>query len=194
MSRILLGVRHSEDEKRFTTVTNTVGLYLPKRAGLELPEDYLEDERNGFGAYFFGRLATYLRTSGVDVVPLEDRELFYHYWAVQLAEDVTSRRLTKMGLESQLRAFERRTGDKLTPNRAYNLRLYTQRYRTALQILEHAQTPEQMAQKRQAAIDRRERHVLGTIKATHPDMVIIGDAHAKNMRPRLAEYEYVSII
>ena len=191
--RVLLGVAHREDEKGFTTVTNRVGLYLPKSVGLELPEDYLESEKYGFGSYFFGRIATYLRNSGVGVVPLEDSGLLHYHWAIQLAGDVTSRRLTKIGLESQLRAFEKRADNQLTQDEAYNLRLYTQRYRTALQILEHAQTSEQIAQERQAVIDRRENHVLGRIRVTSPDMVIIGNAHAKNLKPSLPEYEYVSI-
>src|SRR4030042_2281798 len=187
MNKVLLGVAH-ESEEELDRVKNILGQYSPSKAGIELPEDYLEKKMRGIVTLFFDDIVSYFKDAGVDVLPLENSDAYNFHQAIEVAKAVRDGRAQKEDIETALANFAERISSFSAPEVLYQCDFFIRRYQTALEILESAPTLEEVIKLWEESNAKREAYVLQKIKMNRPDIAIIGNGHAKKLKHSLSEY------
>lgn len=194
-NKVLIGVEHKSEEE-IDRVNNEISLLSPSKVGIELPEDYQHREMYGIKTFFFSDIASHLRDAGVEVVPLENPDIWNRHHAIELAMAVIKSQVKREDVEMELARIEM-TGRKdlsyTAPETLYHLEYFGDKYRTALGMLDRTQSLEGMQELWRDSNKKREVYVLGKIKVCEPDAVVIGDGHARELKEHLPEYEYVTI-
>lgn len=191
LPKILVGVAHRDDEE-LAELIGKLSSYSPSSVALEMPEDYLERESYGIETAFFKDIARHYAAAGVKVLGLEDPDAFDRGQAIEAAKAVFVGHLTREQLESELSDLMRNITPYIPPERFHVLRHFAERDRNALAILDEGATLEGVMERFYDSNRGREAHVLRRILAEQPDMVIIGDAHARELKDELPCYEYVT--
>ncbi len=191
LPKILVGVAHRDDEE-LAALLERLSSYAPSSVALEMPEDYLERESYGIETSFFKDIARLYAAAGAGVVGLEDPETFDHAQAIEMAKAILVGQLTREQLESELSDLMRNITPYIPPERFHVLRHFAARDRSALAILDEAPALEDVMDMFCDSNRRREAHVLRRILAEQPDIVIIGDAHARELKDGLPGYKYVT--
>lgn len=192
-SKVIIGVEH-RDEEELNRVMNEINRYSPSKVGIELPEDYLEREMYGIETFFFGNIASYLRASGVDVIPLENPRLWDYHQAIELAKVVREGRARRENVEKDTAEMKQSINNPyMAPEQIYILNHFIKRNETALEILDKNQTSEEFMKLWEDSIAKRDAYVSAKLQTTKVDMVIVGDGHARKLKDIFPEYEYVKL-
>ncbi len=189
--KLLVGVAH-RDEKELADLLGKLSSHSPTSVALELPEDYLERERYGIETLFFKDIARLYAAAGVGVIGLEDPETFDRGQAIEVAKGVLLGRFTREQLESELSGLRGSITPYVPFEQVQVLKHFAERDRDALAILDEAPALEDVMGLFYDSNSRREAHVLRRILEEQPDIVVIGDAHARELKDRLPGYEYVT--
>lgn len=191
LPKLLVGVAHRDDEE-LAALLERFSSYAPSSVALEMPEDYPERESYGIETAFFKDIARHYAAAGVKVLGLEDPDAFDRGQAIEAAKAVLAGQLTRGQLEYELSDLMRDITPYIPPERFHVLRHFAERDRNALAILDEEATLEGVMELFHDSNRRREAHVLRRILAEQPDIVIIGDAHARELKDELPGYEYVT--
>lgn len=190
MSKIILGVGH-KSEQELEKVKSRIDIYCPSEAGIELPEDYLEKENIGYTTFFFSDIASYLKGKGAKVLPLEDSATVDYHYAIEVAKSVWEGKIPRKQVETE-EAEVRST--KITPYMppevVKDIEFLANRYKNILDILRGTSGLEEVMNLWRGSNRKREAYMLEKIKRYMPDMLIIGDGHAKVLKEDMPEYGY----
>jgi hypothetical protein len=195
MPKVLLGVLHRDEFVELDKVETEIVRYSPKNVGLELPQNYLELERQDMGVFFFGKLARRLARYGLQVVALDDPKLWDCYHAIRLAELTRTNMRKGASFEQELKrhtGFHKNywTSQKAIKRAAaFEAPLRVQ----ALQILKRTRSLDGIQKLLKDCNSEREKYMFNKIKAHKPDMVIVGDDHAEALALTLTDYSYVKL-
>jgi len=190
MNKIILGVGH-KDEQELHKVKSRIDIYCPSEAGIELPEDYLEKEDVSYTTFFFSDIASYLKDKGAKVIPLEDSAIIDYHYAIEVAKSVWEGKIPRKQVEAE-EAEVRNTKitPYMSPEMVKDIEFLASRYKNILDILKSTQGLEDVMELWKGSNKKREAYVLEKIRRYMPDMVIIGDGHAKVLKESLPEYGY----
>ena len=186
----LIGVQHVNEENELENVLAM--LDFPRTAGLELPEDYKEKESLGLVLFFFTKLTHCLHKRKVDVIPLENWSLSDRFYSLSYAKRILVGEHTREKLEREIQSLENFISPYNPPEILYPAMHRVQRCRDVLSILNSGVTLTDVISKWDDINVQREAYMLGKIMSCKPDVVIIGNMHAKKLHHRLPEYTYLS--
>ncbi len=185
--RRLIGVYHTEDT--FPETTARLMSYKPCTLGLELPSDYRQRLKTNT-IFYFGDLISLAPR----IIPLEEP----HYWdQAQTYRIVKEARVREQkgepGLAETIAHMEQRLKSPYaSPERKHYYAALLRRLRAA-HAVSAGRSDDELEEEWQELNRRRETVMLERVLAATPDVVVIGDAHAQQLAPVLAEYRYERI-
>jgi len=193
--KILMGVAH-RDEEELALVVDKMREYNPRVIGLELPENYAKRELFKVSSFFFSDLAKIARDENREVIPLESPELFDYIKSVLIAKGVVQKQINRKELEAKVAEYKYQLKDchYKPPQIIYRPYLRLTIFQKAIDILNQEQSLEDVLTLWDDNNRRREEYVKKNIDKNQPDLVIIGDGHAKKLREVLPYYKYLTTI
>ncbi|MEM7815938.1 MAG: hypothetical protein QXN71_02350 [Candidatus Aenigmatarchaeota archaeon] len=190
MNKILLGVGH-KSEQELEKVKGRIDIYIPSIAGIELPEDYMEKEDIGYTIFFFSDITSYLKDKGTKVIPLEDSATVDYHYAIEVAKAVYEGKITRRQVEiEEAEVRNMKITPYMSPELIRDIEFLVNRYKNILDILNNTKGLEDVMKLWKSSNKKREVHMLEKIKKYMPDLVIIGDGHARELKDNLPEYNY----
>ncbi len=198
-SRVLIGVAHTDDN--LPAVLRELSGRKFTRLAVELPHDYLEKSKQGVFYDFFGPLAARYSGLGVEIIPLDEPGL------VERAHEAVSKlKLAHMMLTG-------RTADEVLNAAAFALESkakadsgtdavseesfadqVTELINASGEILLSGRGLEDYRWTMERLDAKRHEHMLSGILAHKPHIIVVGDAHARELAPMLPKYEYVRLL
>lgn len=211
------GVAHSEEDGELTKVLEGLETYyqIPlrgatRRVGLEIDEASL---RYGPYAGYFGKIANYMKFSGVRITPiaLESVKMKYFAEALQTVICVMEGDFQRGTLEEWVEedqklvkehevVFGRNGGLEYTGDDRqlfYDWRNAKDRafiYEKALSILKYNPSKKRVMQAFKRSCSDREADMKTHIERDNLDLVIVGDVHAENLSKMYRDRMYVSFV
>lgn len=198
LEKTLFGVSHDSKEE-LSKILNKIKKYSIKLCGLELPKSYLKDKEHGREIKFFEDIDLYLRGRGVKIIYLENTSLFNYIYSIalvknELIDNTKDIDNFRKKIKYEVEFFESRIDKYKPPEELYFLKYYYKLYKRALKIINNNSPLERIMQLWRAFNEKRELKMLKEIKIHNPDLVIIGDAHARKLKESLLDYKYISYI
>jgi hypothetical protein len=192
----IIGVSHSS-QAELDAVVIKISQDSPAILGLELPENYLEMRKRGFSSYFH-EMAKKLEAC-MKIIPLEDSVLFHVGEQIDRAKAVVAdKRYTRNEVESEYKdlVFELDSFDRkyASPEIISNLEYQIDFLGSVLNIIDTHPTHKAVMELWQGSNLKREEHMLKVIKEENPEIVVIGDGHARVLKNSLPEYQYLKFI
>ena len=182
----ILGVMHSRDPAEIDRVHTEITARKPRKFALELPEDY---ERRLTTIGFFDELATRLKGEGVEVIPIEDPELWDMYKVIEMAKHVSDGQITKKDLTTGIEQAQSNISPYSPPEENHGMFLFIDRATKAVGILESS-TKDQVDAMWDDINEKREAHFTERINKTKPDVAVIGVFHAEKIAGKLKGYSH----
>ena len=201
MKKILFGIRgqHFQDSDR---LCEALRFSPSSNVGLQLPNDYLNRETNGLANYFFIEIASILRTSTQTVIPLEDSKLYDESRGIELAGTINSGLVSRDELRAMYYgAFhdnceieeQSRTGIATVPETVFSTAVFLHRYAVAWDLVWRNTSLDELVKKLRESNACQEAHMLSRIEGEQPDILVVEDAHAIQLKDRLPQYAYVCL-
>lgn len=193
--KILMGVAH-RDEEELALVVDKMREYNPRIIGLELPENYVKRELLKVSYFFFNDLAKIARDENREVIPLESSELFDYIKSIFIAKRVVQGQINRKKLKAKVADYTYQLKDchNKPPEIIYQPYLRLAIFQKALDILNQERSLEDVLTLWDDGNRQREEYVKKNIDKNQPDLVIIGDEHAKKLREVLPYYKYITTI
>lgn len=200
--KLLIGVFHAFKSKKTCNeeirgIIELADEHKPGSMGIELPYDYMEREKYGLMAFFFGDLASQAGAYGIKVIPLERPEEWDLHNAIEVARDINAGKVNAKDIEENIRKFENMQSNKYDKDFSSANTIIRKRYGKALQLLEgtskrkKSTSIERLIDKSNA---RREAQMLAVINSTNPDFVVVGASHAFRMTETLKNYLFINAL
>ncbi len=193
--KLIIGVRHV-DEKELNEVNALLFQRRPLNVGLELPEDYLQREERGIGTSFFGDINSYLINVGISVLYLESSAAWDTHQTIDIARAVLECRVREGDLRKKLNKINEdlaKNSQYTAPELLHQLKFFRERYKKALDIVAGIYSMEEITELWNSSNAKREAHVFYRIFNDKPEIVVIGDGHARKLKDSLAEYDYIRL-
>ncbi len=191
--KLLVGVAHA-DEEELAHLLEELSQYSPSSVGLEMPEDFRERAKNGIATAFFYDIAVHydIETTGTDIHGLEDPEVFDQIQIIGLAKAVCDEHLSREQLEMELAHTINSVNPYMPPEKVKIYEKIAKRFESALEILDEDSSSEAIMQLFHECNAKRDVHLLEKILEEQPDIVIVGDAHACELKDKLPGYKHVT--
>ena len=193
--KLIIGARHV-DEKELNDINALILQRQPSKVGLELPEDHLQREEHKIGAYFFSDINSYSANLGIKVLYLESPAAWDSHQVIDMAKAVREGRLKESGIQKEMGRINNDLANSsayTAPERLYQQIFFRERYKKVLGVLADIPALEEITRLWDALNAERESHVLHRICKEKPDIVVIGDAHARKLKGSLPEYQYLRL-
>lgn len=191
--KALIGVHHSDDPDELKAVMKTLKALRPKTAALELPESYLQESGAGLRSPFFSELALNAKRYGCEIIPVDSGRLMANEDGIGYAISVVRKGgglpdvvRERDEIKASMEAFGPRT-DPIVVGPL--LKRYDTLDKAALALQKtttEAELAAMLAENRRI----REEHMMEAIAETRPDVIVVGDGHARRMAERLPVYGY----
>jgi hypothetical protein len=189
-SKILLGVGHQSDLE-LVLVKEKVISYRPSSVGIELPQDIIERHAHGLSVYFFSDLAHLSKERGSSFIPLEDGLLYDMSQSLAIARNLLIDRRSMDSLKHYITELQEEIDPYKSPEQTYAPKKLLKIHTDALRLLAEHENVVRLQTAFSLLNIEREKVMLEQILATNPEMVIIGDGHARELANRLSDYVYI---
>jgi len=193
--KLIIGTKHI-DEKELNDINALILRHQPSKVGLELPEDHLQREKHGIGTCFFSDINSYLANNGIQAIYLESPAAWDNHHVIDMAKAVREGRLKESDMREEIDRINNNMANSsayTAPEILYQLIFFRERYKKVLRVLVDIPGLEEITRLWDSSNVERELHVLHRICKDKPDIVIIGDAHARKLKGSLPEYQYLRL-
>jgi pheromone shutdown protein TraB len=163
----IIGVTHESNEE-LERVKNYLSKLSIKSVALEIPEDY----SNRDPIEYFDDLISFL--DGTKIIPLDKPELYEKHLIISLAKSIKESKTSYERMGKLMELFCR----------------FHEIYPIVTKFLENSLQKLELLERE--IIKEREKYMMKKIKEHEPDVVIVGNLHALNLKEVLPEYEYMS--
>ncbi len=189
---IILGVVHcpEHEERELQWVADRLANKKPGKVALELPSDFREREKDGVTTFFFGKLVQISEIFDAGVVPLDHPLLVERAQIVSKAMDIIEQGYTEEDIKRDVMRIAQ-TSFYAPPENINDEMVRAKVLAHAYLLIRLGESAESLARTWSGLMSRRERTMLKRINKEKPDMVVVGDAHARSLKVQLEEYSYL---
>jgi hypothetical protein len=204
-SKLLIGIVHGSprqplDKKWIKQCESELeGVRLSKpdlKVGLELPEDYLEREKQGMKVLVFSEIAGFCRKNGIAVFPLNDPDVKRQMHALIGAKNMLKKGVfTETVLREELMSLRdslRYSPPEMFAEKEYWMDLYQRALAILLELRDtssDAAILKQLRNKFDITVDTMDQYAIEIIQRYNLDVIIVGVSHTVRLLSALPDYK-----